>query len=66
MVRYNNKYEKNQRKKLQNISKKNEQQTTAGKKEFTTDPWLEKEYKDLKSDNPVSYTHLTLPTTPYV
>ena len=47
MVRYNNKYEKNQRKKLQNISKKNEQQTTAGKKEFTTDPWLEKEYKNL-------------------
>lgn len=59
MVRYNNKYEKNQRKKLQNISKKNEQQTTAGKKEFTTDPWLEKEYKDLKSDNTALLTKVT-------
>jgi hypothetical protein len=59
MVRYNNKYEKNQRKKLQNISKKNEQQVTAGKKEFTTDPWLEKEYKNLKSDNIALLTKVT-------
>jgi hypothetical protein len=59
MVRYNNKYEKNQRKKIQNISKKNEQKTTAGKKEFTTDPWLEKQYQDLQSDNVALLTKVT-------
>jgi hypothetical protein len=59
MVRYNNKYEKNQRKKLQNISKKNEDQNVAGKVSFSTDPWLEKQYKDLRSDNIALLTKVT-------
>lgn len=45
MVRYNNKYEKRERKKLQNRNKKTEIQT--GKIAFNSDPWEEKEYKNL-------------------
>ena len=30
------------------------------------DPWLSNEYLESQGVNPVSYTHLTLPTTPYV
>lgn len=49
MVRYNNKYEKQERKKLQNRNKKTEIET--GKVAFNSDPWLEKEYKNLTAKN---------------
>jgi len=44
MVRYNNKHEKKERKKLQNRNKKSE--IESGKIDFNVDPWDEPQYKD--------------------
>lgn len=45
MVRYNNKHEKKERKKLQNKNKKAE--IHSGKVEFNADPWETDEYKNI-------------------
>ena len=34
--------------------------------EFKSSIWVEKEERRVNAKSPVSYTHLTLPTTPYV
>lgn len=44
MVRYNNKHEKKERKKLQNKNKKSE--IESGKIDFNVDPWDEPQYKE--------------------
>lgn len=59
MVRYNNKYEKNERKKIQSVSKKNQDKNKWGKVVFSTDPWEDKEYINLRSDNIALVTKIT-------
>lgn len=49
MVRYNNKHEKKERKKLQNKNKKAE--IHSGKIEFNADPWETDEYKNISWEN---------------
>ena len=57
MVRYNNKYEKSERKKLQRVSNKSE--IHSGKVAFNSDPWEEPQYSDLKTEHIALLTNIT-------
>jgi len=48
MVRYNNKYEKNERKIIQKVSRKSE--IHSGKIKFNSDPWDEHQYNEIRSE----------------